>query len=151
MWKRCNSFEELNVVRREIDRVFEGYQPRTGRPYSAFLPGAAARSYPLMNVTENAEEYTVEALAPGLDVASLDVSVKGKQMTISGQKMAIDGVEPQQYHRSERSTGRFVRTVTLGDDIETNNVSARYVSGILMVTLPKAESAKATNIKVDVA
>lgn len=151
MWKRWNPFAELDLLRREIDRVFEGYAPRSGRPYTAFLPGAAARSYPLMNVTETPEEYLVEALAPGLDTESLDVSVKGDQLTISGQKQAIEGVETQQYHRSERSTGRFVRTVTLGGDVEAAKVSARYVNGMLMVTLPKAESAKAKTIKVDVA
>lgn len=145
-WSMWNPWTEMDSLRREIDRVFEGYGGRGWR--SAFLPGSAARTYPLVNVSENAEEYTVEALAPGLDKESLEVSVKGHFLTVTGEKKPLEGIPAEAYHRSERATGRFVRTVELGSDIDEGKVSARYVGGMLRVTLPKAESAKPRQIQV---
>ncbi len=150
MFRKWNLFNELDGLKREINRVFEGYAPR-GRLYSAFLPGSSARSYPLVNLTENDEEYTVEALAPGLSPESLDISVKGKQLSISGEKKPIDGVTSEQYHRSERSTGSFVRVINLATEVDDQKVSAQYIGGMLIITLPKAESAKPKKIEVKVA
>ena len=79
MFRRWNPFKELDAIRKEVERVFDGYTPQGHRNlYSAFLPGVAARRYPLLNVTENSEEYTVEALAPGLDVETIDVNRQGQ-------------------------------------------------------------------------
>jgi len=151
MYSRWNPLAEFDALRREIDRVFQGYSPSGwSRPYSAFLPGSAARSYPLVNVTEKPEEYVVEALAPGLDPDSLDVTVKANTLTISGEKKALEGVEPEQYHRNERATGKFVRTLTLGAEIDEKKVVARYTNGLLVVTLPRAESAKPKRVAVSV-
>jgi HSP20 family protein len=149
MWNRWNPFREMEALRREIDRVFEGYgEPRTWR--SAFLPGTSARTYPLVNVSESAEEVVVEALAPGLDVDSLEVSVKGNQLTISGEKRSLEGVAAEAYHRTERSTGRFVRTLNLDTEVDDAKVTAQYANGILLVTLPKSERAKPKQITVNV-
>jgi len=151
MFRRWNPFAEMDALRREIDRVFQGYLPGgSWRPASAFLPGTSARSYPLMNVSETPEEYVVEALAPGLDPETLEVTVKGNVLTLSGEKKELEGVAPEQYHRSERSTGKFVRTLTLDADVNEKKVGASYVNVMLVVTLPKAESAKPKKIAVSV-
>ena len=151
MFRRWNPFKELDSIRKEVERVFDGYSPRGHKDlYSAFLPGIAARRYPLLNVTENGEEYTVEALAPGLDVETIDVTVKNKTLTVSGEKKALSEVEAEQYHRNERSTGRFTRTLTLETEIDADKVAARYINGMLIITLPKAESAKPKSIDVKI-
>ena len=150
MFKKWNPFSELDVLRREINKVFEGYAPHAGRLYSAFLPGMSARSYPLVNLSENDEEVKVEALAPGLDPESLEITVKGKQLTITGQKTALEGVQSEQLHRSERSAGKFVRVLDLSTEIDDEKVSAQYINGMLLLQLPKAESAKPRKIKVKV-
>ena len=151
MFRKWNPFSELDVLRREINKVFEGYAPHAGRLYSAFLPGRSARSYPLVNLSENEEQYQVEALAPGLDPETLEISVKGKQLSITGTKASLDGVTADQIHRTERSTGKFVRILDLTTDINDEKVSAQYVNGMLIITLPKAESAKPKKIDVKVA
>mgnify|MGYP001546613226 CR=1 FL=1 len=151
MFRRWNPFKELDAIRKEVDRVFDGYFPQGNKHlYSAFLPGSCARSYPLLNVTENSEEYTVEALAPGLDVETIEVTVKEKTLTLSGEKKGLSDVENDKYHRNERSTGRFTRTLTVETEIDADKVAARYTNGLLIITLPKAESAKPKSIEVKV-
>jgi HSP20 family protein len=52
------------------------------------------------------------------------------------------------YHRRERAEGTFNRTVTLPSDVNAERIDARYASGVLTLTLPKAEEAKPRQITV---
>lgn len=148
-----NPFDELEALRREIDRAFEPLLHGGIRgPFSrfSFLPGRAARAYPLVNVTEDADNVYVEALAPGIDPETLGVSIVQDTLTISGEKLALRDVNPEAYHRNERSAGRFVRSFTLPAAVEQNDAKAEYRSGLLLITLPKAEQAKPRQIAVSV-
>jgi len=150
MWGNWNPFAELDALRREIDRMAEGFGTQRNLWRSVFLPGRAARAFPLLNVSEDAEAVYVEALAPGLDTETLEVSVKGGTLTLEGEKKPLSGVKPEQYHRTERSAGKFVRSLDLGTEIEESKVTAEYVNGLLLVTLPKGEKAKPKQISVKV-
>jgi HSP20 family protein len=143
-------YRELERLRAEMDRIFESAVP--ARAWTlGFLPGTAARQYPRVNIAEDQDGYMVEALAPGVDPATLDLSVKENVLTISGEKKAPEGVRPEAFHRSERSAGRFVRAVELPADLDAEKVKAAYADGILRVTLPKAEQAKPRRIEIELA
>jgi len=147
-------FHDMEALRREIDRALEtNGNNRWDFPFSrfSFLPARAARAYPLINISEDADNLYIEALAPGLSPDSLNVTVVRNQLTITGEKngMARD-VKPDAYHRNERATGRFARTVTLPLPVEDSNVKAEYRNGLLSLTLPKAEAAKPKQIKVKI-
>ncbi|MHB1133296.1 MAG: Hsp20/alpha crystallin family protein [Chloroflexota bacterium] len=144
-------FGEMEALRREIDRTFEdfwgGRQPRGNR--QAFLPGRAARHYPLVNLYEDKENFYVEALAPGVDPTSLELTVDNGILTITGEKQAPQQVREEAFHRSERAAGKFARRVELAGTVDTESVKADYRNGLLMVTLPKAPEAKPRQITVN--
>src|SRR5919199_1243440 len=141
MW---DPFQEIESLRREIDRAFEdaGLGPLGRRGRLAFLPGRAARQYPLVNVYDNGETFTVEALAPGLDPDKIDLSVLRNTLTIGGEKTGPQGVPPEGWHRMERAAGRFMRTVELPAEVDPDRVNATYHNGLLVVSVPRAESAR---------
>ena len=146
-------FRELDTLRREVERAFDDYGTWR-RPFSrwSFLPALGARSYPLMNVGEDKDNVYVEALAPGLNPDSLEISVQQGQLRIAGEKPSITPeVKAEAYHRSERSAGRFVRTIQLPTDVDADKVKAQYKNGLLLITLPKAEEAKPKQISIEVA
>jgi len=150
-----NALNEIDAIRREIDRVFEGAGTGTGWPVPfsriSFLPGRSARAYPLMNLREDEKAITLECLAPGIDPKSLNVSILKDQITISGEKpIANDAVKPEAYHRNERAAGRFVRAMTLPAEVDSDQVRADYKRGILTVTLPKAPSAQPRQLTINV-
>nr|HPO08978.1 Hsp20/alpha crystallin family protein [bacterium] len=62
-----NLFQEVESLRREMDRMASELFPFHGRRRGAFLPGRAARQYPLVNVYDDEKSIYVEALAPGLN------------------------------------------------------------------------------------
>lgn len=145
-----NPFEEVEAMRREFARALGQTAQAAPSPFrAAFLPARAARAYPLLNLHEDADNYYVEALAPGVDPASFEVSVLRDRLTLSGEKKPVnDGVKPEAFHRSERAAGRFVRTIDVPSEVDGDKVSADYRDGVLTVTLPKAAAAKPRQIRV---
>jgi HSP20 family protein len=148
----ATTWNPLEVLRRDIDRAFNN----AGFPFdstfrTAFLPGRAARRYPLINLSEDRDRVYIEALAPGIDPASIDLSVVRNILTISGEKRRHpEDIKPEAFHRSERAAGKFVRTIELPVEVDIDQVKAEYKHGLLMVTLPKAEVAKPKQISVSV-
>lgn len=147
-------FREMESLRREFDRMFSTLG-EWSLPFSqvSFLPGRAARQYPLVNLSEDKDNYYVEALAPGINPKAIDLSVANNRLTISGEKiMAGAGVEvnPESYHRSERSAGEFSRMIELPAEVDPDRIKADYRNGLLLVTLPKSEKAKPKQISVNV-
>jgi HSP20 family protein len=147
-----NPWQTLEAMRREIDRVFDENGSRSEPSFrAAFLPGRAARRYPLINLYEDKEAVYVEALAPGIDPGTLNLSVQGNTLSIAGEKRRVAGdVQPEAFHRSERATGKFVRHIDLPMEVDESKVQADYKHGLLNITLPKAEKAKPKQIAVQV-
>lgn len=143
-----NPFQEILTIQRELERALAGNRApaRFG-----FHPAADPRNYPQVNVSEDADSIVVEALAPGLNPDSVQLSVLRNQLTIAGEKTAAATAVPaEKKHRTERAAGRFVRTLTLPTEVDESKVAAQYRAGILTITLPKAEVAKPRKIAVSV-
>src|SRR5436305_3643195 len=108
-----NPWQEMERVRREIDRAFEQVGGRPGgRTFpTAFLPGRAARAYPLVNVSEDADALYVTALAPGLDPTAIQLTVQDNRLTMAGEKQRLAAeIQPEAFHRSARASVNLVRT-----------------------------------------
>jgi HSP20 family protein len=152
MWKKLDPRTEMEALQREIERVFEGFgrSGNQGWGRSLFLPGHHARAYPRLTMSEDAEAVHVEALAPGLDMKKLNLSLTGNTLTIQGEKTPVTDVKPEQYHRNERATGTFLRTLEIGTEVNVEKIYAQYVNGVLIVDLPKSEKVKPKQIDVKV-
>ena len=106
----------------------------------------------MINLLEDKDHIYIEALTPGVDPQSLNVSVTHNRLTMAGEKTGISGyVKPEAFHRSERASGKFVRTFDLPVEVDDAGVQAEYKNGLLLVTIPKAEKAKPKQINVKIA
>jgi HSP20 family protein len=147
-----NPFENMQALRREIDRAFADFGRGDPSYKVAFLPGIGPRQYPLINLLEDEDKLYVEALTPGVDPKSLNVSVMQNRLTLSGEKSPVPSeVKPEAFHRNERASGKFLRTLDLPVEVDDSNVQAEYKNGLLLVAIPKAEKAKPKQISVTVA
>jgi len=141
---------EMGQMQRDMDELLRGFG--FGRLFGpAFEPAVGLRNWPRINLREDAEHLFVEALLPGVAPEKIDMSVLGNTLTLSGERLPAD-VEGngRTWHRRERGTGKFLRTIELPVEIAAEQVKAEYKNGLLCVTLPKAEAAKPKKISIAV-
>lgn len=126
------------------------FAPLFNDPFFQSVLGTSrgAGVFPPVNVFENGEAYLVRAEIPGVDKDTLDVSVKGDELTLRGER-TISPAEPSaNYHRRERSGGAFRRVVTLPKPVDAERIRASYRNGVLEVELPFVPEAKPRKIAI---
>ncbi len=138
-------FRDMESVTRDMDHLLRGFG--LGRVLEpSFATALGGRSYPRINLREDAENLYVDAQLPGVDAKALEMTVLKNTLTLAGERK--NGLENVSWHRRERGTGRFLRTIDLTADIDVDRVKADYRDGVLTVTLPKAEAAKPRKIEI---
>ena len=145
---RYANYDPFSVLRNEMDRLFDNYLS-VNLPSAAYGATATPQrvSGPALNAWETEESAFIEAEVPGLTLEDLDLSVQGTELTLRGE-CREQAPENADYHRRERSSGKFSRVLRLPFPVEVNRVEAQLKNGILTVRLPKAESAKPRKIPV---
>lgn len=140
-----NLFEEMDMLRREIDQVFRGYGKGTLNP--SFLPGIGTGEYPRVNLAEDEQNYYLDALVPGIDPKDLDLNVMQGTLTLSGERKDAK-TEGQTWHRRERGAGKFMRTIEIPESVDVTRIDAEYCHGVLQITLPKKAQQQPKKISV---
>ncbi|WP_305046761.1 Hsp20/alpha crystallin family protein [Geoalkalibacter sp.] len=143
---RWDLFREMDMLRREVDEAFRSFG--MGQLLGpAFIPGIGTGDYPRINLSEDNDAFYVEALVPGLEPQDIELSVMQGTLTLSGERK--EGATNQRtWHRRERGTGKFLRTIELPAAVDSEKVGAEYRNGVLAITLPKAEAMKPKKISV---
>ncbi|MBI4860898.1 MAG: Hsp20/alpha crystallin family protein [Candidatus Riflebacteria bacterium] len=109
--------------------------------------GAASIAAPV-DVLETDKEFRLVAECPGLSRESLNVSMEGGTLTISGEKRPVWEVREDEFYRAERRFGKFSRSFTIPTRVDSSKIQATYKDGVLEVVLPKAPEAQPQKIQV---
>ncbi len=141
MW---DLLREMDSLRREIDRAFHGFGSEM---QAGFLPGLGIGHYPQVNLGEDGENLYVEALVPGMDPATLELSVMRGTLTLAGERREAGG-ENVTWHRNERGAGKFLRTIDLPVEVDADQVKAECRDGVLLVKLPKSEAVRPRKVTI---
>lgn len=104
---------------------------------------------PAVEVRENDEEIIVKAEIPGLDTKDLDVRLENNYLILQGEKKREEKEEKDNIVRMEVSYGSFYRAIPLPVEVQEDKIKAKYKKGILTISLPKAEKAKAKKIAIE--
>jgi HSP20 family protein len=114
-------------------------EPRAGRPWS-----------PAVDISETENELVLKADLPDVKLSDIDVRVENQTLTIKGERQFEKDEKTKGYHRIERNYGTFVRSFTVPSTVEADKVAAEYTNGVLTVKLPKKETAKPRQVKIEV-
>ena len=79
---------------------------------------------------------------------NIDIEISGNMLTITGDRQEEKEEKGLTFHRVERRTGHFSRTVVLPCEIDEDRIEAKSDDGVLTVSLPKTEAAQTKKIKV---
>ncbi len=120
---------------------------------TTLLPAAARRLpveekewSPAIEVFEKDDKFVVKAELPGLNEADVEVHVSDGSLTIKGEKRTENEVKEEDYHWSERSYGKFVRTIGFPSSVDAEKIEASYGDGVLEIALPKVAEIKPKRI-----
>jgi HSP20 family protein len=105
---------------------------------------------PLVDISEDDQEYTIKAELPGLEKDQVRVTVENGTLLIAGERVSENEEKNRKYHRVERAHGSFLRSFALPDDADGTSIRAEFKNGVLKVHLPKAEAAKPKRIEIKV-
>lgn len=111
-------------------------------------PYTAEAEFPAMNLWSDGNEAVITAELPGIDPSAADISVVNRTLTIKGSRNAEEAGAEGSYHRQERWSGSFTRTIELPFQVDQNKVEARFSKGVLEIRLPRTEADKPKKIAI---
>lgn len=114
-----------------IDRFFNESLSRSG--------GSAYSFVPRVDIWEEEKAFEIHVAVPGVTKEDFKIEVNDHVLTVSGERKFSKERKEQAYQSVETQYGAFKRTFTLPENVDEGNISARYVNGILEVTVPKDE------------
>ena len=141
-----NPLHDLVSLQDRMNRLFEDASQRRASEAKPSDEVEAADWYPAADVYENDGEYTVTVDLPGIDRATLDISVDDNRLTIKGNRAGQETTR----HRAECPRGKFLKTFSVPAAVDQNDIEADYKDGVLQVHLPKRPERKAQRVEIKV-
>ncbi len=103
---------------------------------------------PAVDVEEVEKHYIFSLDLPGIEEKDLKVELVDDVLKISGERRFESKTQVRGALRSERGFGSFERAFSLPREVDAEHIDAKYKNGVLTITVPKAEVAKARQIPV---
>jgi len=140
--RREGSRNELAKLHDEMDDLISSFFGGWDMPFWG------RSRWPAVDVSEEEDKFIVKAEVPGCKAEDIDISVHGNVLTISGEKKEEEEKKGEGYYHKERCYGSFRRDFNLTSDVNPDRIEAVCKDGVLSLTLPKTEKAKAIKVKV---
>ena len=142
---RYRPFGNLDRLHHEMHRLFDdlsGSENEEELSSSEWTPG--------ININERKDDFVITADLPGIQKKDISINLDNRVLTMGGERKFEKDDKKDNYHRVEKSYGRFCRSFRLPDTIDDNTVKAEYKNGELTITLKKQEAAKPKHIPVKI-
>jgi len=138
--------DPLARMQQEFGRMFENFFKNGGFPLPFEQTGSRSNGdglmamlRPSLDITETDKTYTINIEVPGVSENDIELMVEDDTLVVRGEKNRESVEDGEQFHRVERSFGRFQRMLTLPGDTDIDNISADFDNGVLSIRLPRKE------------
>jgi HSP20 family protein len=143
---RWEPVRELHSLQQEMNRLFGSFLDQPG----AGSPGAGRQWIPAMDLVERDEHFVLRADLPGVREEDVAIEIEDAVLTVSGQRRSEREASGEGYHRIERATGTFRRSLTLPEGVNPKGINARFDHGVLEVTIPKPTQRTPQRVQIKV-
>ena len=137
---RWDPFRDMSTLQNRVNDLFGDSLAHAEDTFGNWTPP--------VEIFEQDETLVLRAEMPGMNEKDIELQVENSILTIRGEKKREKELDNGNVHRAERYYGAFVRTFALPKAVDTEKIRASYKDGVLEVTLPKAETAKAKKIAI---
>lgn len=131
---------------RSLDNLFENFW-RNSLPVPAGQESDGLSLRPRVDIFEGEKDYRIEAELPGVRKEDVSINVEGNTLTLSAERQKREGGE-QPFHSERYVNHRFLRSFTLGKDVDTDSIEASMEDGVLNLVIPKQETSLPRRIQV---
>jgi len=142
---KWDPFRDLNMLQDRMNRLFEDAGRGIRRNEE---PASTTIWSPAVDIYETDGEIVVQAELPGMDRKDIALHLEDNVLTIRGDRQFKKETKEDNYHRIERSYGRFSRSFSLPTTVDEDKIRADYKDGVLKIALPKKEQAKPKQIQI---
>ena len=140
---RWEPMRDMVTLRDAMDRLFD---EAFTRPWGS--DGQTTLGMPAVDMYQTDDDVVVKMAVPGMKPDDVQISVTGDMITIKGETREESDNQEKAYHIREQRWGSFERTLRLPTAVRSDKAQAEFESGILKITLPKAEDVKPKTITV---
>jgi HSP20 family protein len=138
-------FRELATLQDRLNRAFDSTLATRGREQEDLFTGTWA---PPVDIFETKDKTVLKAELPGFEENQIALRFEDGILSLEGERKFEKENGDENYHRVERSYGKFVRSFTIPANVDNEKIAASFANGILTVELPKREETKPKAIKI---
>ena len=142
------SFRDMSRELRRMDRELNHILSSTSEGQSSTANNEAITLWaPTCDVSETEKDVVVRAELPGVQKENINIELKDNVLTLSGERKQEKKEENERWHRTERSFGKFVRSMRVPENVTQEQIRAKFDNGMLEVTFPKPPQEKPKEVK----
>jgi len=143
---RWDPFRELASLHNRVNTLFQDFN--RGQGQDELL--TTGNFVPAVDVYEDEHKISLKLEIPGIDQKDVDIRYENNTLTVRGKRKFEREEKEENFHRIERSYGTFARSFTLPNTVDSDNIHAEYVNGVLKIDLAKRAETKPKQIKVNI-
>ena len=102
-----------------------------------------------VDIYEKDNSIFINAELPGVAKEDISINIKGKLVTLGGERKSDEEINEENCYRRERRYGKFERSFNLPFEVSGESVKATYNSGILKLEIPRPEEQVAKKITIN--
>ncbi|HXH27808.1 MAG TPA: Hsp20/alpha crystallin family protein [Candidatus Polarisedimenticolia bacterium] len=143
---RWDPFRDLMTIQERMNRLFQETLSRQHGQENI----ETGQWAPPVDIYESGDTISLRADLPGVEQSEIEIRVDDNTLTIRGERKMPADLRPDNVHRSERPYGPFFRSFSLPSNLDQAAIRASQKNGVLEISLPKKQEAKAKAIRIDV-
>jgi len=136
----------LALYKRDPLKLFEDVFNDRVSPFFSSMIAPAFK----VDISEDDNSIFIEADMPGIKKEDIKVSMDNDLLSISAERTQSEEEKKKGFHRVERSWGCLSRSFTIGENVNTEKIEAKYDNGVLKVVIPKVEATKTSEKSIPV-
>ncbi len=144
---RLTPFTDVAVLQNRLNSIFHDF----ARPQESGSESLAAGAFvPPVDIYEDAQKLALTFEVPGIRPEDVDVRIENNTLTVKGDRNYPNDQKEENFRRIERRYGSFVRSFTLPQTVDTEQISAQSENGVLVIELRKKAAAQPRQVRVNV-
>ncbi|MCW8850141.1 MAG: Hsp20/alpha crystallin family protein [Melioribacteraceae bacterium] len=128
---RFEPMRDLDHISNRFQRFFDEFPGLHNSNLESFSPR--------IDISEGEKTILIDAEIPGVPKENLKITLQDNILTIEGEKKKASEEKEKNFYREERCFGKFKRSFTLPVEVDSENVDAKFIDGILEIKLNKLE------------